>query len=85
MLSRYHRFGSNVQAADKEEGFFDGIDISLLGIATLAGNGDTGFLTSGLRNINAAVEDAISKFSATKPENTAPGTGYRAQSNNRSD
>lgn len=72
VLSGYHRFGSTVQVPDKEASFFDGIDTSLLGIATLAGSGDTGFLTSGLRNINTAVEEAMSKFSAVHPEATAP-------------
>ena len=70
--ARYHRFGSVVPAQDKEESFFDGIDISLMGIATLAGSGDTAFLTSGLTQINAAVEEAISKYSAQQPEATAP-------------
>ncbi len=71
VLSAYHRFGSVIQASDKEETFFDGIDTSLSGIATLADKGDTGFLTSGLRDINAAVEDAIAKFSAAYPDRTA--------------
>lgn len=70
--SAYHRFGSLVPAQEKEEGFFDGIDTSLAGIATLAKGGDTAFLTAGLRKINAAVEDAMAKFSATQPERTAP-------------
>ncbi|HXE13423.1 MAG TPA: PIG-L family deacetylase, partial [Bryobacteraceae bacterium] len=33
--SAYHRFASNVPAQEKEASFFDGIDISLAGIATL--------------------------------------------------
>ena len=40
--SPYHRFGSRVTAAEHETSFFDGIDVSLAGIATLAG-GDRGF------------------------------------------
>ncbi|MBV9081894.1 MAG: PIG-L family deacetylase [Acidobacteriaceae bacterium] len=72
MPSRYHRFGSNIQAADKEESFFDGVDTSLLGIGTLAGNENSGFLSEGLREINASVEEATSKFSAAHPEMTAP-------------
>ena len=71
LLSPYHRFGSVIPASDKEETFFDGIDTSLTGIATLAPDG--GFtLKEGLSHINAAVEDAISKFSAGHPEQTAP-------------
>jgi LmbE family N-acetylglucosaminyl deacetylase len=72
VLSPYHRFASTVRSAEKEESFFEGIDISLLGIASLAGNGETDFLTAGLRDINAAVEEATARFSAVHPENTAP-------------
>ena len=35
--ANYHRFGSHIDAPDKEESFFDGIDVSLAGIASLAG------------------------------------------------
>lgn len=72
VMSPYHRYGSLGQAAEKEETFFDGIDTSLFGIATLAKSGDTAFLTEGLVKINAAVEAAIAKFSATQPDRTAP-------------
>lgn len=68
----YRRFASVVPAADKEQTFFDGIDISLAGLATLAKGGDAGFLTGGLNRMNTDVEEAMSKFSATKPEATAP-------------
>jgi LmbE family N-acetylglucosaminyl deacetylase len=72
VLSGYHRFGSSVAAGEREGDFFDGIDTSLMGIATLAGSGDAAFLKSGLGEVNAAVEEAISKFSAQQPEATAP-------------
>jgi LmbE family N-acetylglucosaminyl deacetylase len=72
VLSAYHRFGSVIPAAEKEQSFFDGIDTSLMGIATLAGSEDAAFLKSGLAGMNAAVEEAISKFSAQQPEATAP-------------
>ena len=72
MLSAYHRFASEVAVPEKETSFFDGIDTSLSGIISLAGAGDTAFLAAGLRQINGAVEEAISKFSAVKPETTAP-------------
>lgn len=70
--SAYHRFGSVNSAQEKEESFFDGIDISLAGIATLAKGGDTAFLKAGLTAIDASVEEATSKFSAAQPERTAP-------------
>ena len=70
--SAYHRFGSTVDAGAKEKDFFEGIDISLMGIASLAKGGDASFVSEGLRKINAAVEDALSKFSAANPERCAP-------------
>jgi LmbE family N-acetylglucosaminyl deacetylase len=71
VMSPYHRFASNISATDKEASFFDGIDTSLLGIATLAGQGDTGFLRAGLEKINTAVETATHEFSAATPEKSA--------------
>lgn len=70
--SAYHRFGSVIPAAEKENSFFDGIDVSLMGIASLVRTGDADFVKSGLREINTAVEEAMAKFSADHPENTAP-------------
>lgn len=70
--SAYHRFGSTVDAKETEAGFFDGIDVSVAGIAALARGGDAAFLRMGLQRVNAAVEEAMAKFSAVKPEATAP-------------
>jgi len=67
-MSAYHRFASLVSAPDKESSFFEGIDVSLGGIATLAQGGDAGFLKDGLSQINSLVEKAMSDFSAKKPE-----------------
>jgi LmbE family N-acetylglucosaminyl deacetylase len=53
----YHRYGSRVPAKDKEESYFDGIDTSIAGIATLA-QGRHPFLDEGLRQIAAAVDQA---------------------------
>ena len=71
-LSAYHRFGSVVTAQEKEGSFFDGIDTSLVGIASLAQSGDKTFLTAGLTEVNQDVEEALSKYSAQQPEATAP-------------
>ncbi len=68
----YHRFASVIPAQDKESSFFDGIDITLPGIATLAQGGDTTFLKEGLIQINGHVEQAIKGFSAEHPETIAP-------------
>ena len=64
VASGYHRFGSTIGVPEKEKDFFEGIDISLIALATLAKGADAGFVTSSLGTINAAVEDAIAKFSA---------------------
>jgi LmbE family N-acetylglucosaminyl deacetylase len=68
----YHRFGSVIPAQDKEKSFFDGIDVSLVGIATLAKSGKADFLVPGLQKINGLVEGAIAEYSAGEPEKIAP-------------
>lgn len=70
--SAYHRFGSRIHAADQEKTFFDGIDISLAGIAGLAGDQDHAFLTQGLSSISELVETAIHSYSAEDPSGIAP-------------
>jgi LmbE family N-acetylglucosaminyl deacetylase len=65
--SNYHRFGSHIDASEKEASFFDGIDVSLVGIASLAGSNPPSFLGDGLRQINDIVERAIAGFSAQDP------------------
>ena len=72
MSSDYHRFGSNVPAQDQEGSFFDGIDVSLVGIASLASENNRGFLTDALQKINGSVEQAMSSFTAANPEKCAP-------------
>jgi len=67
-MTPYHRFASRIPAQDKESSFFDGIDVSLVGIATLAQGGDAAFLKDGLAQINSLVEKAMSDFSAQHPE-----------------
>jgi LmbE family N-acetylglucosaminyl deacetylase len=65
--SPYHRFASLIPARDQEQGFFDGIDTSLLAIGP-----PSGFVKEQLTKINAAVEEAIAKFSAVSPDECAP-------------
>ena len=71
-LSPYHRFASTVAAQEKESSFFDGIDVSLAGIASLAQGGESQFLSDGLAHINSLVEKAIKDFSAQNPQALAP-------------
>jgi LmbE family N-acetylglucosaminyl deacetylase len=61
-MSPYHRFASLVSVPDKESSFFDGIDVSLTGIASLAPTGYNSFLKEGLNQINTVVEKAIKDF-----------------------
>jgi LmbE family N-acetylglucosaminyl deacetylase len=68
----YHRFGAVMSVEDKEKSFFDGIDVSLLGIATLAKNSNQDFLVTGLKHLNELVEAAMNSFSAANPEKIAP-------------
>ena len=72
LASTYHRFGSVVSAQDQEASLFDGIDVSLVGIATLAKDGKADFLRPGLEKVNGLVESAMADFSATQPGKIAP-------------
>ena len=72
--SHYHRFSSLVSAGSQESSFYDGIDVSLAGIAALAsGNGEkTAFLSRGLHKIDSSVEAAMANFRAEHPDAVAP-------------
>lgn len=70
-MSPYHRFASRISVPDKENTFFDGVDVSLPGIATLAQGGDAAFLKDDLTHINSLVEKAMTDFSAEHPEKIA--------------
>ncbi len=78
--STYHRFGSVIPASDKETSFFDGIDISLGGIATLVKSGDAEFLKKGLAHVNEIVEAATAAFHPAQPGKIAPqlAAGWKA-------
>ncbi len=67
----YHRYGSKVESSEHEESFFDGIDISLTGIAALA-QGDTAFLKKGLGEIGRSANDACERYKPGEPANAAP-------------
>src|SRR5580658_3184197 len=69
--SGYHRYGSRVPAADTETSFFDGIDVSVGGIAALA-TGDTKFLKDGLGRIAQLAFDAVSHYAVDHPAAIAP-------------
>jgi LmbE family N-acetylglucosaminyl deacetylase len=67
----YHRYGSLVKTTDQETNFFDGIDTSLTGIATLA-HGDTAFLTTALKEIDQHVSAATLGYLPAHPDKIAP-------------
>ena len=69
--SAYHRYGSRVATADGEKSLYDGVDVSLLGIASLA-TGDTAFLKSGLERISKCADEAYTHYTPNNPEAIAP-------------
>jgi LmbE family N-acetylglucosaminyl deacetylase len=69
--SAYHRYGSRVPAEDHEMSFFDGMDVTLSGIASLA-TGDTQFLKDGLSQISRLAADALKQYVADRPAAIAP-------------
>ena len=77
--SDYHRYASRVKRGESEASFFDGIDTSIVGIATLA-HGDAAFLRRGLEAINRDVEAAMAACDPAFPEKAAPALrdGYLA-------
>ena len=70
-MTSYHRFASLVAVPEKESSFYDGIDGSLVGIASLAQGGDFAFLKADLSQINSLVDKAMNDFSAQRPETIA--------------
>jgi LmbE family N-acetylglucosaminyl deacetylase len=67
----YHRYGSRIPTADKEQTFYDGLDVTLPGIATLA-SGDTSALKAALMNIDKLVADAAAQLKPNHPTGIAP-------------
>lgn len=67
----YHRYGSRVKTGETEQGFFDGMDVTLEGIATLAPTAE-GWLRPALKTIDDHAAGAAKVFSAEAPERCAP-------------
>jgi LmbE family N-acetylglucosaminyl deacetylase len=70
----YTRYGSRVKVPEVETGFFDGIDVSLEGIAALAPEGTVihGLLADQLGAIDGAVKQAAAEYTEAAPEKSAP-------------
>jgi len=69
--SAYHRYGSRVPAADHEESFFDGIDASVQGIASLSPDAPD-WLKSGLANLAQLADQANAQYQPDRPQGIAP-------------
>ena len=67
----YHRYGSRVKTAETEQSFFDGVDVTIEGIATLAPGGDA-WLRPALKAIDDHAAAAAKVFSVDAPEKCAP-------------
>jgi hypothetical protein len=71
----YSRYGSRVSAGaaptTREKNFFDGIDVSLVGMASLA-PGETSFLKQNLAKIDGLLQQAMAGYSIDAPEKIAP-------------
>src|SRR3984885_978406 len=62
-VTSYHRFASLVSVPEKESSFYDCIDGSLAGIASLAQGGNSPFLKADLSQIDSLVDKAMNDFS----------------------
>ena len=69
--SAYHRYDSRVPAAEHEETFFDGVDVSVNGIGSLAPN-EPEYLKSGLGDIARIAAEANRQYQPDKPQAIAP-------------
>jgi LmbE family N-acetylglucosaminyl deacetylase len=67
----YHRYGSRVQSAEHESNFFDGIDITLPGMAVLA-HGHLPGLDARLGAMDADLARAATAYAPEAPEKIAP-------------
>lgn len=72
----YTRYGSRVDTTSKEASFFEGVDVSLAGIAGLAPGlrgAEASALRDGLQRLQGDVTAATAAFSMQHPETAAPG------------
>lgn len=67
----YHRYASRAPAAEHEESFFDGIDVSVRGIASLASENPP-FLSGGLAKISDIAGEARKQYEPDRPAGIAP-------------
>jgi LmbE family N-acetylglucosaminyl deacetylase len=70
--SPYHLYAARFATQPTESTFFDGIDVSLEGIATYAPSAQRAAWITKLHDLSVIVEAASKQFDATKPETIAP-------------
>lgn len=66
----YHRYGTRVSVSGRENSFYDGIDVSLAGIASLAGK-DAPFLKEALARISTLLDHAAADYRPNSPAGIA--------------
>lgn len=71
-FTAYHLYASRMPASGPETSFFDGIDVSLMGIADYAPLSDQKWIRTLLTAINGDVERAMQTFSVNRPQAIAP-------------
>jgi LmbE family N-acetylglucosaminyl deacetylase len=69
--SPYHRYGSRVPAGEKEQSFFEGMDVTIAGIASLTPE-QPEFLKRGLADIATDVQKAVTGYRPERPSGIAP-------------
>ena len=72
VIAHYHRYGSHVPVNGTEHSFYDGIDTSLVGIASLASGADTAALKRGLAQISDIAGEACDRYNVNTPAQIAP-------------
>ncbi|RSL17746.1 GlcNAc-PI de-N-acetylase [Edaphobacter aggregans] len=70
--SPYHLYAARISTSPHESSFFDGIDITLAGIASYAPEAQQAPWREKLNALNATVESAIKDFNAATPSTIAP-------------
>ncbi len=72
MTAHYHRYGSRVPVNGTEHSFYDGIDTSLVGIASLATGGDVAPLKKRLAQLADIAGQACDHYNVNTPAQIAP-------------
>jgi LmbE family N-acetylglucosaminyl deacetylase len=70
-MAPYHRYGARVPVGAQENSLYDGIDVSLAGIASLAG-GNAPFLRDGLAQLSSSLDRIATDYRPDAPSAIAP-------------